>query len=161
MTPSARPRCSSGTDAAPSEEEQAELVAKVHRKVRRILERRGWVDEAEEWVARDAEVPLELELASASAAGRIAQGARRGLRVPGAERWSGVRVASSQGRRSGRSGGFDQLPGVAVAEAAPPGLEGLCRYVSRSPIASASLAITALGVLRYYLCTPRKVYRRS
>ncbi len=75
--------------AAPSEEEQAELVAKVHRKVRRILERRGWVDEAEEWVARDAEVPLELEFASASAAGRIAQGARRGLRVPGAERWSG------------------------------------------------------------------------
>ncbi len=57
------------------------MVAKAHRKVRRILERRGWVDEAEKWVARDKDVPLELELASASAAGRIAQGARPSLKI--------------------------------------------------------------------------------
>ncbi len=144
--------------AAPSDEEQAELVAKVYRKVRRILERRGWVDEAEEWAARDQEVPLELEFASASAAGRIAQGARRGLRVPRGERWSRAGVRPGQGRRPGRSGGFDLHAGVAVEAADRSGLERLCRYISRPPIATDRLELTAQGNVRYHF---RRAWRNG
>ncbi len=86
--------------AAPTDEEQSQLAVKVHRKVQRILEGQGWVDEEGRRAGPDEEALLELEFAAASAAGRIAQGARRGLRVPPVDRLSWVGAMPSQRSRT-------------------------------------------------------------
>ncbi len=140
--------------AAPTDEEQSQLAVKVHRKVQRILEGQGWVDEEGRRAGPDEEALLELEFAAASAAGRIAQGARRGLRVPPVDRLSWVGVMPSQGRVSGRSGGFDLHPGVAVEASDRSGLERLCKYISPPPIASDRLELTAEGNVRYHFRKP-------
>ena len=58
------------------------------------------------------EVRVELDLAAASAAGRIAQGKRRGMRVPGVDPLARPEAPPTTGRMSARVGGFDVHAGA-------------------------------------------------
>jgi hypothetical protein len=53
-----------------------------------------------------------------------------------------------------RAGGFSLHAGVDIAPNERAKLERLCRYVSRPPVASERLALTASGQVRYTLKTP-------
>src|SRR5277367_2691851 len=53
-----------------------------------------------------------------------------------------------------RAGGFSLHAGVDIASHQREKLERLCRYVSRPPVASERLALTASGQVRYTLKTP-------
>ena len=53
-----------------------------------------------------------------------------------------------------RAGGFSLHAGVDIAPKYREKLERLCRYMSRSPVASERLALTASGQVRYTLKTP-------
>ena len=53
-----------------------------------------------------------------------------------------------------RAGGFSLHAGVDIAPNQREKLERLCRYVSRPPVASERLALTASGHVRYTLKTP-------
>ena len=53
-----------------------------------------------------------------------------------------------------RAGGFSLHAGVDIAPHQRGKLERLCRYVSRPPVASERLALTASGQVRYALKTP-------
>jgi hypothetical protein len=53
-----------------------------------------------------------------------------------------------------RAGGFSLHAGVDIAPDERAKLERLCRYVSRPPVASERLALTASGQVRYTLKTP-------
>ena len=53
-----------------------------------------------------------------------------------------------------RAGGFSLHAGVGISPDQREKLERLCRYVSRPPVASERLALTASGQVRYRLKTP-------
>ncbi len=53
-----------------------------------------------------------------------------------------------------RAGGFSLHAGVDIAASERETLERLCRYVSRPPVATERLALTASGQVRYTLKTP-------
>lgn len=144
---------------APTEEELNHLARKIHLKIARILQREGWVDDEGRWEESAEEGPLELELAAASAAGRIASDARRGARVPPLDRVAPMDGSSpSQGRVSARSGGFDLHAAISVSADDRAGLERLCKYISRPPVATERMELTAEGKVRYNF---RKAWRNG
>ena len=53
-----------------------------------------------------------------------------------------------------RAGGFSLHAGVDIAASQREKLERLCRHVSRPPVASERLALSATGQVRYTLKTP-------
>jgi hypothetical protein len=53
-----------------------------------------------------------------------------------------------------RAGGFSLHAGVDIAASEREKLERLCRYISRPPVASERLALSASGQVRYTLKTP-------
>ena len=67
-------------------------------------------------------------------------------------------VPSSQSRVSARSGGFDLHSAVSVPAEDRAGLERLCKYISRPPIATDRLELTSEGKVRY---TFRKAWRNG
>ena len=66
------------------------------------------------------------------------------------------RLQGPEGEPNGaaRAGGFSLHAGVDIAPNEREKLERLCRYVSRPPVASERLALTASGQVRYTLKTP-------
>ena len=66
------------------------------------------------------------------------------------------RLQGPEGEPNGaaRAGGFSLHAGVDIAPNEREKLELLCRYVSRPPVASERLALTASGQVRYTLKTP-------
>ncbi len=134
---------------APSEQQLDRLAATVHRRVLRALRRGGWVDDEGQWAGASDEPSLQLELAAASAAGRIAQGERRGARVPPADPLARVEPAPTRERVSARSGGFELHAAVALEADDRAALESLCSYIARPPIASDRLELTAEGKVSY------------
>ena len=66
------------------------------------------------------------------------------------------RLQGLEGEPNGaaRAGGFSLHAGVEIAPNEREKLERLCRYVSRPPVASERLALTASGQVRYTLKTP-------
>ena len=138
----------------PTGQELDQLAATVHRRVLRALRKGGWVDEDGHWVDTGEEPSLQLELTAASAAGRIAQGERRGARVPPVDPLARVDPAPREGRVSARSGGFDLHAAVVVEADDRAALERLCKYISRPPIAGDRLELTADGRVRYRFKRP-------
>lgn len=114
----------------------------------RALLKGGWVDEEGHWLDTGEEPSLQPQLAAASAAGRIAQGERRGARVPPVDRLARVEAIPSRGRVSARSGGLDLHASVAVDSGNRAALERLCKYTSRPPISGDRLELTADGNVR-------------
>ncbi len=141
---------------APTEPELDHLAATIHRRVLRALRRGGWVDDQGHWVGSGDEPSLQLEFAAASVVGRIAQGKRRGARVPPVDPLAQVEPTPTRGRVSARSGGFDLHAAVSVEADNRTALERLCNYISRPPIATDRLELTADGNVRYRFKRPWK-----
>ena len=121
------------------------------------LERRGLVERDLEnaWLAADTEAgPLD-DLLGHSITYRIAVGPRAGQKLftlqMVAPRLQGL---EAEPNGAARAGGFSLHAGVDIAPNEREKLERLCRYVSRPPVASERLALTASGQVRYTLKTP-------
>lgn len=68
----------------------------------------------------------------------------------------GIMPQGQEGDPNGaaRAGGFSLYAGVDIAPTERAKLEHLCRYLSRPPVSSERLALTASGQVRYTLKTP-------
>jgi hypothetical protein len=122
-----------------------------------VLERRGLIERDVEnaWLAANSEAGALDDLIGHSITYRIAVGSRAGQKLFTLQLLS-ARPPEEAGDPSGaaRAGGFSLHAGVIIAPHQRGKLERLCRYVSRPPLASERLALTASGQVRYALKTP-------
>jgi ribosomal protein S27E len=142
---------------APESSDLQQLVEQIAARIGRALERRGLVERDLEnaWLARDTEAgPLD-DLLGHSITYRIAVGPRAGQKLFTLQTVA-PRLQGPEGEPNGaaRAGGFSLHAGVDIAPTERAKLERLCRYVSRPPVASERLALTASGQVRYTLKTP-------
>jgi hypothetical protein len=133
------------------------LVEQIAARIGRALERRGLVERDIEnaWLAADAQAgPLD-DLLGHSITYRIAVGPRAGQKLFTLQTVP-PRLQGLEGDPNGaaRAGGFSLHAGVGIASNQREKLERLCRYVSRPPVASERLALSASGHVRYTLKTP-------
>jgi hypothetical protein len=134
--------------AAPTDTEVARLLATLHRRILRLLCRRGVDTEAAADVGLDplAEESAALAaVASASIQGRVATGPRAGARVLRIGRNRDAPWVTSRGARQAHLEGFDLHADVVVPAGDRPRVEQLCRYVLRPPLAQDRLTITPDG----------------
>jgi len=120
----------------PDEGDVAQIAATVWRKVTQKLARldgKQGVD-GTDGIARDE--PLLAALASASVAGLIATGHRRGARVLRIGRGPSAASAALTGKQCATVEGFNVHAAVRVGANDRQGLERLARYLSRPPIAN-------------------------
>jgi hypothetical protein len=143
--------------AGPSANELQRLVEQIAVQVGQVLERRGLIERDIEnaWLATDFEAgPLD-DLIGYSITYRIAVGPKAGQRlftmqtVP--PRLPGLELDPNG---AARAGGFSLHAGVDIAPHQCDKLKRLCRYISRPPVTSERLALTASGQVRYTLKTP-------
>ena len=146
-TPTARPvfhRLPPPTDA-----DIAVLLARVQRRVRGLLSRRGrWPDAEAGSDPFAVQEPLFASAVAASLQGRIALGLRAGQPV---RRLRSAATATATGRRSARLEGFSLHADVAVPARRRDQLEKLCRYIVRPPLALERLTESPGGQLLYQL----------
>ncbi len=143
--------------SAPGANELQRLVEQIAAGVGQVLERRGLIERDIEnaWLAAGAEPgPLD-DLLGHSITYRIAVGPRAGQKLFTLQTVP-PRLPGLEGDANGaaRAGGFSLHAGVTIAPHHRQKLERLCRYVSRPPVASERLALTASGQVRYTLKTP-------
>jgi len=151
-SPTARPRFHRLTP--PTDPDITALLTRLHRRVRRLLIRRG------RWPADDAgsdpfasQAPLFAGVVAASLQGRVAFGPRAGQR---GRRLRSAAAATATGRRSARLEGFSLHADVAVPARRGDQLERLCRYLRRPPLAVARLTESTGG---QRLCQFRRPWR--
>ena len=120
----------------PSDAEVARLLATIHRRVRRLLSRRGFdMDDAPDLDPLAEESPALAGISSASIQGRIALGPRAGARVFQIGREPDAPWVTSRGPCQAHLEGFDLHANITVAADDRAGVERLCRYVLRPPVA--------------------------
>ena len=123
------------------------VVDEVHRRVVRLLRRRGLLDEADELLQHDEDMETDEDaervLLGASVAGRVALGLRAGKR-PRALRGP-PRPHRPLPPRCAVAGGFNLHADVRVAAHDVQALERLCRYIARPPISHDRLSRTPEG----------------
>src|SRR5205807_2396346 len=133
---------------APSDEDVARLLAIIYRRVRRLLVRRGLdVDDARDIDPLADESPALAGISSASIQGRIALASRAGASVPQAGRELGAPWVTSRGPCQAHLEGFDLHANITVAADDRAGVERLCRYVLRPPVAQERLSLTPDGLV--------------
>src|SRR5881409_206446 len=131
----------------PTDAEVARLLATIHRRVGRLLRRRGLAG-ADDTDAADplAEESLALAgIASAAVQGRMALGPHAGARVLQVGRGPHAPWVTSAGPRQAQLEGFDLHADVAIAAEDRLRLEPLCRYVLRPPVAQERLTLQPDG----------------
>jgi len=143
--------------AAPDAKELQGLVEQIAARVGSVLERAGLIERDIEnaWLTAGAESgPLD-DLIGRSMTYRIAVGPRAGQKLFTLQTVA-PRLQGLEGDPNGaaRIGGFSLHAGVDIAPHQREKLERLCRYMSRPPVASERLALTASGHVRYTLKTP-------
>jgi hypothetical protein len=150
VSPTARPRFHHLPP--PTDADITALLTPVHRRVQRLLIRRG------RWPADDAgsdpfaaQEPLFAGVVAASLQGRVALGPRAGQLV---RRLRSAAAATPTGRRSARLAGFSLHADVAVPERRRDQLERLCRYLLRPPLAVERLTESTGGQLLYQFKRP-------
>ena len=149
-TPSARPvfhRLPPPTDA-----DIAALLTRLHRRVRRLLTRRGRL--ADEDAGSDpfaAQEPLFAQTVAASLQGRVALGPRAG---PALRRLRSAASAQTTAPRCARLEGFSLHADVAVPARRRDRLEHLVRYILRPPLALERLTESTGGQLLYQFRRP-------
>ena len=133
---------------APSTEDVGVLVAKIARKSERWLSKQGY-ETNEDWDvdACDA-LPLFQE---ASIARRTAAGARRGMKIRRVQKFAGREFQLP--KRCASFGGYSLHGGVQVSAKNRKGLEALCRYIARPPLAKSRLVSDGEGEYRILLKT--------
>jgi len=127
---------------APNDAEVAEALATIRHRVRRLLVRRGLEpgDDATGPADRLAdESPVLAGIVGASVQGRVALGPRAGARVRRLGQAPDAEAVTSRGPRQAHLGGFDLHANVWVSANDRAGLERLCRYVLRPPLAQERL----------------------
>ena len=130
----------------PREDEVAEVLATVRHRVRRLLGRRGLEPGDDTTGDRLVEESPGLAgIVSASVQGRVALGPRAGARVRRLGREVEVEDVRSRGPRQAHVEGFDLHANVWVPANDRPGLEGLCRYMLRPPLAQDRLRLRGDG----------------
>jgi len=121
---------------APTEEEMAELVAKIAKRVEGLLERRGWPMEGELCPMEEDPDDAQTLLVAASMEGRAALGRRAG-------RWTrrmGLpRDPGAPPRRCAAMDGYNLHADTSIARGDRRGLERVCRYLLRPPLAKARI----------------------
>jgi hypothetical protein len=138
----------------PSDQEVARVAERIHRRVARLMEKRGLGQHAdpEEADGLRRDEPLLAELYSASVSGRVATGSRAGMRI--------ARVGDEVDPQNGTlpSGtccaavaGFSVHAGVRVPARDRLRLERLARYAGRPPLAAERLSLLPDGRLLYRL----------
>ena len=113
---------------APSDEDIARLARSVCRKVTRYVAKNKGED-------KDDQLTLDC-LANASVQGLVATGPRRGCRVLRLGRTGADGEAALVGKRCAEVAGFNVHANVRVSAHDRDGLEHLCRYLARPPIAN-------------------------
>jgi hypothetical protein len=124
------------------------VLATVRHRVQRLLVRRGLEPGADEGGPADQlaeESPVLAGIASASVQGRVALGPRAGARVRRLGREPDAAAVTSRGRRQARLEGFDLHANVWGSANDRAGLERLCRYVLRPPLAQDHLRLRSDG----------------
>src|SRR5207253_6747593 len=132
----------------PSDEDVARLLATIRRRVLRLLARRGLAVEGTPDVDPVAEEsPALAGISSASIQGRIALGPRAGARVLQLGREPDAPWVTSRGPCQAHLEGFDLHASITVGADDRAGVERLCRYVLRPPVAQERLALTPDGLV--------------
>ena len=134
----------------PTDDELDRLLGTIDRRVRRLLARRGVLDDLGEGSATDPwreEAPVLAGIAEASVQGRGALGERAGAAVRrcGASAELLALAPLGRGPCHARGNGFDLHAAVVVPPRDRARLERLCRYALRPPIATDRLHLTADG----------------
>ena len=141
----------------PDDAEVVQVAGRLAERTVAMLERRGLGPDADpeeaDSLARDE--PLLAALTSASVAGRISTGPHAGQRVL----TGGIQIddryrEALTGPRSANVAGFSLHANVAIAASDRPGLERLCRYTARPPLATERLSSGSDGRLTYRLKRP-------
>src|SRR5881628_2469984 len=132
----------------PTDDELDRLLGTIDRCVRRLLARRGVLDDLGEGSATDPwreEAPMLAGIAEASVQGRRALGERAGAAVRrcGASADLLALAPLGCGPCHARGNGFDLHAAVVVPPRDRARLERLCRYALRPPIATDRLHLTA------------------
>ena len=145
------------TLAPPTDEEVLAVARRIADRTRMRLERRGLGADADpdEVDSLAQEDPLLASLYGASIAGRIATGPNAGQRV----RLAGTAIEDRYreavtGPRTANVAGFSLHANVEVGAADRAGLERLCRYTGRGPLATERLTRRTDGRLAYRLKRP-------
>jgi hypothetical protein len=136
--------------APPSDTEMDDLLGIVERRLRRLLARRGAMEDAEGESAPDpwvAEAPVLAGIAAASVQGRVALGPRAGAEVRrcGASPELLPLSPSALGPCHTHRNGFDLHAGVVVPANDRARLERTCRYALRPPVAHDRIRLTNNG----------------
>ncbi|MGA2263779.1 MAG: transposase [Acidobacteriota bacterium] len=138
----------------PTDKEVGRVAERIHRRVARLIEKRGLgpVADPDEADGLRRDEPLLAELYSASVSGRVATGPRAGMRIARV----GDEVAPEDGALpSGPCcasvAGFSVHAGVCVPARDRLRLERLARYAGRPPLATERLSLLPDGRLLYRL----------
>ncbi len=133
---------------APSDAEVAAALATIRHRVQRLLVRRGLepADDATGPADRLAdESPVLAGIVGASVQGRVALGSRAGARVRRLGHERDTAAVTSRGPRQAHLEGFDLHANVWVSTNDRAGVERLCRYVLRPPLAQERLRLRSDG----------------
>jgi hypothetical protein len=136
--------------APPSDAEMDDLLGIIERRLRRLLARRGVMDDTEGESGPDpwlAEAPVLAGIAAASVQGRVALGARAGAEVRRCSASPEIPPlsASTLGACHAHANGFDLHAGVVVPANDRARLERVCRYALRPPVAHERIHLTSEG----------------
>jgi hypothetical protein len=134
-----------------TDEDVCWIVETTAHRVIRLLERRGVLDGASLDRLADEE-PVLAGVTAASVRGMVATGERAGMRVRRvlSDPWEGVRT----GHLCYASRGFSLHAATCVEAGDKDGLERLCQYVARPPLAAGSLKMHSDDLLSFKLKTP-------
>ena len=134
-----------------TDDDVCRIVETTAHRVIRLLERRGVLDGASLDRLADEE-PVLAGVTAASVNGMVATGERAGMRVRRvlSDPWEGVRT----GHLCYASRGFSLHAATDVEAGDKDGLERLCRYVARPPLAVGSLKQHSEDLLSFKLKTP-------
>jgi hypothetical protein len=138
----------------PSDAEVARVTDRIHRRIAKLLERRGLGPQAD----RDESDPLRhsqpllSELYGASISGRVATGPRAGRRIVKVGDAIDLEdIAVSSGPRCATISGFSVHADVCIPAHDRIRLERICRYAGRPPLATQRLSLLPDGRLLYRL----------
>jgi hypothetical protein len=135
----------------PTDADITALLTRLHRRVRRLLARRGRLPDDEGSAAFAGQEPLFASVVAASLQGRVALGPRAGQPV---RRLRSAADVTTTGRRSARLEGFSRHADVAVPARRRDQREKLCRYILRPPLAVERLTESPGGPVLYHFRRP-------
>jgi len=133
---------------APTDHEVARLLATIVTRLERLLRRRGLAPDEDTGTAVDPvaeDAPLLAALSRASVAGQSVLGRRPGAPVLRVGRGSDAPWVTSTGPRHAHLAGFDLHANRTVRAEDRAGLEKLCHYLLRPPLAQERLELLRDG----------------